>query len=276
MRILSVSSLAAAFFLPKLVHSQTQTYFTNSVNERAIACPLDPNQIGYKHVTDIVVDQETELERVARGEAPRKNADGFYIFPLCNNFKFLMVEEILQVLLDDVKFVCGYNGKSEELCVLEGGEVQVVIPDNSANKNVHFEGISFWGFEGISTHAYGAGSSKITFKDVHWHNFYNGATAVRQWLPPQGGVPMEVEVEKATFRNGTGSDLFINEGGVLRFTDMTIVDTLRVDSMIRTSARGTSNLANVQAHFAEVTVSLRRTNCILHQEVPRNIVNSKF
>lgn len=244
-----VLGAAASLVLPLLANAQTQTYFTNTVNERAISCPLDPNQIGYKHITDIVVDQQSELDRIARGEAPRKP----YIFPLCNNFKFLIEQEILQVLLDDIKFVCGYNGQNSELCVLEGGsDVQVDIPAGAANRNIEFEGITFVGFSGVSTKAYGDSTTTVTFKDCSWQDFHSGATAVHQLLP-QGGIPNSVVVDTATFRNGTGANLFENNGGTLTFNNMDIIESVRVDSMIRTSSGGTSTLNNVKAKFSDLT-----------------------
>ena len=65
------STIVSALFLPTMAHAQSQLYFTNTVNERAVACPEDPNQIGYKHIIDVNVDQETELNRVNSGQAPR-------------------------------------------------------------------------------------------------------------------------------------------------------------------------------------------------------------
>lgn len=241
---------ATALFLPTVTQAQTQSYFTNTVNERAVSCPQDPNQIGYKHVTDVNKDQQAELDRIASGEPARKP----YIFPFCNSFKYLMDQEILEVLLDDITFVCGYNGTNQELCVLEGGDVQVNIAVNAPNKNIVFQGMSFFGFTGISIKAYAASNSKITFNDASWKNFANGAIAVHQTIP-QGGTPMEVEINKATFESGYGSNLFDNVGGVLSFTDMSIIENVRVDSMIRTSAGGTTTLAKVDAQFSDITVS---------------------
>lgn len=233
---------------PSVAHAQTQTYFTGDVNERAVACPEEPSQIGYKHVTDVNVDQQTELDRIARGEAPRTP----YIFPFCKSFKYLMDQEVLQVLLDDIKFVCGFNGENDELCIFEGNHVQVDIAPGASNKNVHFEGISFFGFTGTSIKAHGDGTSKLTIKDAAFQNFYGGAVAIDQ-QNPQGGVPMQVEVLGSTFRNGTGSNLFDNVGGSLVFDDMKIIDNIRVDSMIRTSNRGTSTLAKVDATMGDLT-----------------------
>ena len=83
----------------------------------------------------------------------------------------------------------------------------------------------------------------------------DGATAVHQMLPA-GGTPMEVEVNKATFENGTGSNLFDNVGGVLSFTEMSIIEAVRVDSMIRTSSGGKSTLATVETTLSDITVRL--------------------
>lgn len=246
---MKASFVLSAVFLPTLAQAQTQIYFTNTVNERAISCPEDPSQVGYKHVTDVNVDQQSELDRVAAGQAPRKP----YVFPFCNNFKFLSDQAVLKVLLDDVKFVCGFNGTNAELCVFEGGQVQVEIPENAGSKNVVIEGMSFFGSEGVSIQAYGAGSSKLTLTDVSFQKFLPGSTAVHQFLP-QGGVPMEVEVNKATFIDGIGANLFDNVGGVLTFTDMQIIEGVQADSMIRTSAGGTSTLTKVNLQQSAMTV----------------------
>lgn len=240
---------AAALVVPSVVvNAQTQTYFTGDVNERAVACPEEPNQIGYKHVTDVNVDQRTELDRIASGQAPRTP----YVFPFCKKFKYLMEQEVLQVLLDDVKFVCGYNGENDELCIFEGNDVQVEIAPGASNKNVHFEGISFFGFNGTAIKAHGDGTSKLTVKDTSFQNFFGGAVAIDQ-QNPQGGVPMQVEVLGSTFQNGVGSNLFNNVGGSLIFDDMKIIETVRVDSMIHTSNRGSSTLAKVDATQSDLT-----------------------
>ena len=113
--------LPLAVLLPMASHAQVQKYFTNEVNERAGPCPDDPLQIGYKHIIDVNTDQQTEADRVAAGNPARTP----YVFPLCNRFKYLMNERVLEVILEDITFVCGYNGTNEELCVLDGADVQV-------------------------------------------------------------------------------------------------------------------------------------------------------
>ena len=239
--------------LPTLATAQ-QTYFTNAVNERAVPCPDDPNQIGYKHIIDVNVDQRTELARIANGEAARKP----YVFPFCNRFKFLIEQEILQVLLDEVTFVCGYNGNNDELCVLEGGSNQVNIPAGQAT-NVVFQGMSFYGFTGVSTQAYGATGSKITFNDVKWQDFTNGATAVHQ-TNPNGGSPMEVVISKGAFATGVGSNLIDNVGGTLTVSDLDVIESVTADSVIRTSEGGTSGLSNFKATLSNIVV--RPSYCV--------------
>lgn len=236
--------------LPTLSVAQ-QTYFTNvEVNKRAVPCPDDPNQIGYKHIIDINVDQRTELERIASGGAPLES----YVFPFCNRFKFLIEQEILEVLLDNVIFVCGYNGMNSELCVLEGGSNQVSIAAGQVT-NVVFQGLSFYDFSGNAIEAYGTSSSTATFNDVVWQGFSGAATAIHQ-SQPQSGSPMQVEINLASFNTGVGSNLIDNVGGTLTVTDLDVTEAVTADSVIRTSESGTSTLSNFRAAFSNIVVRL--------------------
>lgn len=246
----ATAALLLLLQLPALANAQA-TYFTNAVNERAVPCPGDSGQIGYKTVTDINVDQNTELTRIANGQATRLP----YIFPFCNRFSFLMDQEVLQVLLPEVTFVCGYNGKSEELCVLQGGANQVNIPANLVT-NVIFQGLSFRDFTGNSINAYGASGSTVTFNDAIWQGFSNGAVAVHQYNP-FGGKPMTVAVNTAVVQNGVASNLFDNVGGALIISDLTVTEGLTADSVIRTSEGGTSGLTNFQVTMSNI---MRMTN----------------
>ena len=234
--------------LPTLSVAQ-QTYFTNvEVNKRAVPCPEDPNQIGYKTITDINVDQRTELERIANGGEPLAS----YVFPFCNTFKFLIEVEILEVLLDNVIFVCGYNGLNSEVCVLEGGSNQVSIAAGQVT-NVVFQGLSFHDFTGNSIQAYGTSSSTATFNDVVWQGFSGSATAIHQ-SQPQSGAPMQVVVNTASFNTGVGSNLIDNVGGTLTVNDLDVTEAVTADSVILTSESGVSALSNFRAAFSNIVV----------------------
>jgi len=235
--------------------NNAQQYVTNSVNERAVPCPDDPNQIGYKHVIDINVDQRTELTRITNGEAPRKP----YVFPFCNRFKFLMEEEVLEVLLDEITFVCGYNGENSELCVLEGGSNQVNVPQNQ-NTNVIFQGLSFRAFTGNSVQAYGATNSKITFNDVKFQDFLETATAVHQ-SNPAGGIPMTVEINKVAFATGVGGNLIDNIAGSLTITDLDVQPGVDAQAVVRTSEGGTTTVNTITA--TESNIVVRSSNIVV-------------
>ena len=249
MKIWSVVGCLAGF-LPTVAQAQVvQKYTTNAMNERAVPCPDDPLQLGYKHITDVNTDQETELKRIADGQAPRTP----YIFPLCNNFKFLMSETVLKVLLKDVIFVCGYNGTNQELCVLEGHSQQVVVPEVSTNTNATFQGISFYEFTSISTKAYGAESSLITFNDCRWQGYTGNATAIHQFNPA-GGKPMKVVINTGVFEDGFGRHLIDNNGGILEAKNISVLEGAHADSVIRTSQGGTSSLDLAYATLADLVV----------------------
>lgn len=228
-------------------HAQ-QSYSVTDMNKRAVPCPEDPQQIGYKHVIDVNVDQRTELEAIAAGNP----TPGGYVFPFCNRFKFLMEQEILEVLLPEVTFVCGYNGLQSELCVLEGGNVQVKIPEGSQT-NVIFQGMSFSGFTGTSVEAYASSTSKVTFNDAKFETFSNGATAIHQ-MNPQGGTPMQVEINKAQIENGLAGHLFDNVGGTLVSSELSVIKNVYADSILRTSAGGTSSIAGITATLSDLVV----------------------
>jgi hypothetical protein len=240
-----------AVLLPTVTQAQgVQQYFTNAMNERAGPCPDDPLQIGYKHILDINVDQEKELQSIANGNAPRTP----YVFPLCNRFKYLMADTVLQVLLKDVVFVCGYNGTNQELCVLEGHSEQVNVPEGSTTTNATFQGVSFYEFSGVSTKAYGAESSLITFNDCRWQGYSDYATAIHQFNPA-GGKPMKVVVNTGVFENGLGLHLIDNVGGILEAKNISVFEGVIADSVIRTSQAGTSSLDMASATLADLVVS---------------------
>ncbi|CAB9506351.1 expressed unknown protein [Seminavis robusta] len=239
--------LPLALLLPTACHAQIQKYFTNEVNERAGPCPDDPLQIGYKHIIDVNTDQQTESDRVAAGQAPRTP----YVFPLCNRFKYLMEERVLEVILPDITFVCGYNGTNVELCVLDGNEFQVNVAPGSTTTNATFAGISFFSYTGVAVKAYGDVRSNIRFNDVKFQGFQNSATAIHQ-SNPVGDKPMNVFVDTVLFENGVGRHLIDNEGGTLIVNDLTIGEGVIADSVIRTSKAGTSTLKTASATLSDL------------------------
>ena len=241
--------------LASVAEGQTQTYFVNSVNERAVPCQNDPRLIAYKHVTDINVDQRAELQRIANGEPSRAP----YVFPLCHNFAYNMSQEVLQVLLPGIVFACGYSGANDERCFLRFGENQVNIPSDFTS-DVTFQGITFDSFSGISTKAYGAPGSKVIFNDVKWSEFANKAVGV-EMRNPAGGTAMSAEVTDALYEGGDGGDMFINDGGTLAMTNVTIRRLqqigrigARAESIIATKNGGTSTLTKVSASESFLTV----------------------
>lgn len=229
------------------VNGNIFVHTVGEVNERAVECPDDPNQIGYKHIIDINVDQRTELDNIQRGAAPRKP----YVFPLCNSFKFNMDEEILQVLLDEMLFVCGYNGENGEDCILEGGDLQVNIPPGQET-NVEFKGITFANFTAISTQAYGSG--KIIFTDARWWNFLGAEKAVHQ-MNPEGGEPMQVIVNKGLFDYGEGRHLLDNVGGSLTVHNLTVVNGVKAYAVMATSNAGSMSLTMADVSTSDIVVS---------------------
>lgn len=243
---------------------KSQIFHVNDVNERAVPCPEDPNQIGYKHTVDIMADQQTELERVANGEAPRKP----YVFPLCNRFKFQIKQEVLQILLDEISIVCGYNGAKEELCVLDGGAVQVEISQDTMDREVKFYGITFQGFTmaAIQAHAAAAGDSRlVAFYDVEWTGFTNRSTAVHQWNPTQQErvPPMTVEIHKGLITNGNGGVLLDNIGGQLDVEDLIVTDSVTAESVIRTSKGGSTTITKLDVSDSNIRVSPQNPQLLL-------------
>ena len=248
MKATSSITLFLHLLLPTLSVAQ-QKYFPSELEtSRAVPCPSDPNQVGYKTITDINVDQRTELERIAAGGIPLAS----YVFPFCHTFKYLIEDGVLEVLLDNVIFPCGYNGLNSERCELEGGINQVNIPAGQAT-NVVFEGLTFQAFTGNSVQAYGTSASKATFNDVVWQEFSGSATAIHQ-SQPQAGAPMQIEITTASFASGVGSNLIDNVGGTLTVTGLDVTEGVTADSVIRTSDNGVSTLTNFRAAFSNIVV----------------------
>lgn len=250
-----VTLLAAATMTTRTVQAQ-QKFIAGAVNERAVGCPNDKQLTAYKNVIDANVDQQTELRRIANGEAPRTP----YIFPFCGRFKFNMSAAPLRVLLPNITFVCGYNGTNDELCVFDEGKEQVII-SSDYSATVTFQGMTFSGFSGISTKAYGSPHGRVIYNDAAWTKFVDKAVGVHQ-QSSTGGTAMSVEVNKAKFEGGDGGDMLVNDRGTLTFDDLLVHRApyqgavgVRADSIIATLNGGTSTLSKVNVTASYITVS---------------------
>ncbi|CAB9502977.1 expressed unknown protein [Seminavis robusta] len=226
------------------VRAQGQLYFANQVNERAGPCPDDPLQIGYRHIIDVNIDQRSELERIDSGEAPRTP----YVFPLCNSFKYLIEQEMLEVVLPEATFVCGYNGSNQELCVLEGGDVQVMVYESTttADMKVTFQGLTFAEFNNETIQV--LGPSTITFNDARWWTTADSASwAVRV------GTGTNVVINSGTVREGQfANPIFYNAGGTLAVDGLVIGEGVRAPSVVHTTDGGESTLTNMNVTMADL------------------------
>ncbi|CAB9505241.1 Leucine rich repeat N-terminal domain [Seminavis robusta] len=215
----------------------------NKVNARAGPCPDYPNQIGYKTIADLNLDQKDEADRIFEGDPPRTP----YVFSLCSPYTYSVDnvdQEALNVMLDNSIFTCGNEGNNnnnninEGQCVLEGAGHQVVVPPRMT---VTFQGITFADFTGSSTEA--GADAKLIFNDVIWTGLEDTSVLVAHDSP----ITVEINRGRVIGNNGVDGILTVDGHGV------------EADVLVKSSV-GTGSTSENADNNAEV-----RSNAILNR-----------
>jgi hypothetical protein len=165
--------LVVALGLP-MVNSQTEAF------TRQETCPSDESLTGYTNIPNLNDDMATELERIAGGgDAPA----GGYNLILCpgENFDATGGNSIRPVL-DQVSILCGGPDSVDPLCVVDGGDEQLLIQDSTIDgytvSSVTITGLTFNDFgDGISATLRASEPTIFTCASCVWQNF-NGSDFV--------------------------------------------------------------------------------------------------
>lgn len=159
--------LVIALGLPAEVSGQTEAF------TRQETCPNDNSLTGYTSIQNLNEDMAAELQRIEQGgEIP----DGGYDLILCPGETFDATGDSIQPVLDQVSISCGGPNSVDPLCVIDGGEEQLLIQDSSVNgytlTSVTINGLTFSNFGGETSASLTASRpTEFTCVDCIWQDF---------------------------------------------------------------------------------------------------------
>jgi len=169
------------------------------------ACPTDPDVIGFTTINDLNEWMSTIWYFI--------NSGGFYpppyFFSLCPNTVF--DDSFIFPVLNDTWVLCGGSGSSEDNCIVQTNETQVILlPHDYTSEGavappleqVNFLGLTFRKSSDVSIGAYGSANSWVFFKDCHWEeNFGRFSIHI---LP--SNLPEVAEKEKGAISSSKTTD----------------------------------------------------------------------
>jgi len=205
-----------------------ETIIPNEVYSRQTACAH--GGVGYVNIKDINLDQKQEYSRIRRGESEN---DQQYIFVLCIGTTFDASLEPLEVLINGSKFSCGESIKKNQGtndCIISGGREQIIFGKDMAILAT-FDGIIFEHFTRSSIRAEATASSKAIFRKCEWRNFDAHSIC--------NVDSQRLEIYDATITNGMGKSLFINIGGEIYLSHVS-VSSIDASTVVTTSQQGSS------------------------------------
>ena len=132
-------------------------------------CPSNDAVIGFTTIDEINHVMTKELKAIQRGAAPKPP----YIFSLCPNTTFYVNSSgPLRLLLNGSHVACGATSALSDLCIVDGGAVQVSISDSIVPgyslQDVSFQGIIFRGATETSIEASAGNDTMALFADCQW------------------------------------------------------------------------------------------------------------
>ena len=135
----------------------------------ADGCPSDSSLPGFATIKELNAAMLNDFDLLQQGIASPP-----FLYYLCPDSVYQPgVEELwIEPLSDDTTVQCGIDGKSENNCIIDGGEVHVALLESRepgyVRKKTTFRGIHFNGSNGWSVAAYDSSKSYAEFIDCHW------------------------------------------------------------------------------------------------------------
>ena len=139
-----------------------------------VPCPTNSSLMGYTNTTLLNRDIITDMQAVNNGgEMPES-----FHYVLCPQTTFKIASNtpgqesegdspIIPGLSNSL-FTCGEDGKSEDNCIIEGGDFHFYFPDFIIADQVYIVGLTFSGSKGASIYGDAHPSSHVVFIDCHW------------------------------------------------------------------------------------------------------------
>lgn len=236
----------------------SETILPNEIYSRQTTCAH--GGVGYVNIKDINLDQKQEYSRIRRGESDNNQQ---YTFILCKGTTFDASLEPLEVLINGSKFSCGESVKKNQGtndCIISGGREQIIFGKDMTILAT-FDDIIFEHFTRSSIRAEATASSKATFRKCEWRNFDAHSIC--------NVDSQHVEIFDATITNGIGKSLFINIGGEIYLSHVS-VSSIDASTVVTTSQQGssiieyctftTSYFNHVMLVFGHGILTIRRSN----------------
>jgi hypothetical protein len=140
-----------------------QTWVSNAQSTR---CRQGSAEVGYTTIAAVNSDMQAELAKIQGGGMPQSQ----YTFNLCSQTEFDATVEPLRPVLSNSFFVCGSDGKSNNLCTFLGGPLQVEILDSGLQvyplTDITVSGVTFAGFTEAAIDASASLPSILNLMDV--------------------------------------------------------------------------------------------------------------
>lgn len=235
--------LTSLLSLVVAVQGQQPNYAPDlTINTLVTRCPNDRSQSGYTSIADMEADQDSEVERIFRGQAPR----GPYIFPICPGTELDTSAGALNARLSNVTYACGNRGDVTDNCLFVGGTNQVVVP-RRVTGSFTFVGISFSRYTGVAIAESSQEETTFKFQNVRWFDFEGPVIRAED-------KSTLVYIENSVILNGKSDQpLFKNHNGDYVLDDVLFRNVTVAMALVASSPDAVIQLSNIAVTESFIT-----------------------